>query len=382
MWIIKKYGKALVLFLSLCLTFVAFSVCVSAEGTQMPDGYRDFLDSLPSDTSDVLPEGIYSEDAGEVADAVKVMSGIEYLLSAVISCFGAGLSRILPHALTLLGVLLVGAVGSTLSAHLSGGAAGAFDICSRLVVFASVGGVAVSVLMDVKEYFTQLCAGITAFIPLSSTLYAMGGNIGAASSSGAGLLCALGVTELLSGVVVVPMFCFCIALSFIGCISAEVGVGSLGASVKRIFLTALGFITAVLSLSLSSQTLISSKADNLAMKGARVFLGSIPVTGGTVSSGLGTLVSGIELIRGAVGVGGIIIILILLLPVIVELWLIRGIYSTLGTVAGAFGMSQEGKLLSEVSELYGILEGVCLMCSLTFFVSMAVLCRSAAAIGG
>jgi len=163
--------------------------------------------------------------------------------------------------------------------------------------------------------------------------------------------------------------------------TATVGVGGMGASVKKIFLGALGVISMILSMSLSTQTLIASKADNLAMKGARMFLGGIPVTGGAVSSGIGTLASSVELIRGVVGIGGIIVVMLMLLPIIIELLLIRLVYMLLSNFAGALGMSGEQRMLSEISELYGILEGVSIMCSAIFVIAMAVLCKSSAAIG-
>ena len=358
----------------------ALTLCVCAEENKMPDEYKDFLDSLPNDAASSLPEGIYSEDVQEVADAVSRMSGVEYLFSLLIQGFGSGLSRVIPQLALVVGLLTASAVGGLLSTHFSPSAAKIYGLCSRLALFCAIGGVAVSVLLNVKEFFSRLCATVSAFVPLSATLYTMGGNIGAAMKSGAGLLFTLGAVEFISGAVVVPLFCFCLCMSLVSCASADIGSVSLGGGVKKAFLSVLGIITMILSLSLSSQTLISAKADSLAMKGAKMFLGGIPVTGGTVSSSLGTLASSVELIRGTVGVGGIIILLMLLLPTLIELWLMRCMYSLLGSFSGMLGMAGEQRLLTEVSELYGILEGVAVMCSVVFFVAMGVLCTSAPAI--
>lgn len=376
----KRLIKILFAILSVFLLLCVFFVVIGAEENTMPDGYGDFLDKLPDDTKDLLPENIYSENADKVADAVSEMSGVEYLLSAIVSCFGSSLGKIIPHVALLMGLIVLSSLGGLMSAHIGATASRAFDICSRLAVFCAIGGVAISVLEDVKEFFIRLTGIISAFVPLSATIYTMGGNVSAAFKSSSGLLATLGIVEFISGVVVIPLFCFCLALSLVSSMTSEVFTGSLGGSVKKTFLTALGIITAILSLSLSSQTVIASKADSLAVKGAKMFLGSIPVTGGAVSSSLGTLASSMELIRGAVGVGGIIILLLLLLPVIIELWLMRSIYSLLGSLSGMLGMAGEHKLFLEVSELYGILEGVAIMCSVVFCVAMATLCAASPAI--
>ena len=377
----KNKGRK-ILFFATAFTLFLFmlTTLASAEESRMPDGYRDFLDSIPNDASDALPDGLFSEDIEEVADAVSQMSGIEYLFAMLIQSLGSGLGRVIPHLLLIIGLLVVSAVGGLLSTHFSPSMVKIYDACSRLSLFCAIGGVAVSLLLDVKEFFSRLSGTVAAFIPLSASLYTMGGNVSAAMKSSAGLLSCLGIIEFISGAVVIPLFCFCLCMSLVSSMSSDVGSVSLGGAVKKAFMNILGIITMILSLSLSSQTLIAAKADSLAMKGAKMFLGKIPVTGGAVSSSLGTLASSLELIRGAVGVGGIIIILLLLLPTLVELWLMKTLYSLLGSFSGMLGLSGEQRLLCDVSELYGILESVAIMCSLVFIVSMAVLCRSAPAI--
>lgn len=377
-----KRKRSKVLFTVCVLALVFYGMCTYASAAEsMPDTYSFFIESLPSDTSQALPDGMFSSDADSVSDAVSQMSGVEYLFSALLSSFGVGIRRILPHTAMLICVLAVASVMSMISAHLSVSAGRALDMCSRLVIFGAVGGVAVSVLGDVKEYLGSLSTAVASFIPLSSVLYTMGGNVGTALKTSSSLMATLGIIEVLSGVIVVPLFCFCLCMSLVSCMGRDIGGFSLGGAVKKSFLSVLGVISALLSLSLSSQTVIASRSDNLAMKGARVFLGSIPVAGGAVSSGVGTIASSISLIRTSVGVGGIVIIFLLLLPTVIELWLIKVIYSLLGGVSGMLGMSGEQRLLLEVSELYGILEGVTVMCSVVFVVAMGMLCAIPAAVG-
>lgn len=380
----KKSKKRLekILFGAVCILLLSgvYLICVGAQESGMPNGYEDFIDALPDGTKDILPDGIYSDDADKVADAVSEMSSAEYLLSAAIGCFGKALGRVIPHTALLASLIILSSLVGLMSAHVSRDTSRLFNTFSRLLLFCAIGGVAISVLSDVLEFFSGLGSITTAFVPLSATLYTMGGNVGAALKSSAGLLVTLGIVEFISGVVVVPLFCFCLSMSLVSGMSSDVGAGSVGGSVKKIFMSALGIITAILSVSLSTQTLIASRADSLAMKGAKTFLGNIPVSGGVVSSSLGTLISSLELIRGTVGVGGIIILLLLLLPLIIELWLMRSVYSLLGGFSGMLGMSGEHKLFMEVSELYGILEGAAIMCCVAFFVSMAILCASSPAI--
>ena len=358
-------------------------LCVrtSAEESEMPDEYRDFLDSLPEGSENLLPENFYSDKFDSVSDAVEQMSGMDYLISLLIQSLGRGFSDVFPHIVLLISLVILSALGDMAFAHISPSGNKIYEICSHIVLFCAIGGVAVEVLSDVKTFFYELNAATAAFIPLSAALYTMGGNINAAVSSSTGLMFTLGVVQFISGVVVVPLFCFCVCTSFISCVSGDIVGGGVGSSVKKAFMTVLTVITAILGLSLSSQTLISSKADNLAMRSARIFTGNIPVSGGVVSSSIGTIASSVELIRSVVGVGGIIVLLWLLLPVFLQLWIIRMVYNLLGSVSGALGQGGQQRLFCEISELYGILEGVVIMCSLVFILGMAILCRTAPAVG-
>lgn len=374
----KKRGFILICVLAICLLFC---VRTSAEETQMPDEYRDFLDSLPEGAENVLPENFYSDKFDSVTDSVEQMSGMEYLTSLLLQSLGRGFSDVFPHVILLISLVILSALGNMAFAHISPSGNKIYEICSHIVLFCAIGGVAVEVLSDVKVFFSELNVSMAAFVPLSATLYTMGGNINAAVSSSTGLLFSLGVIQFISGVVVMPLFCFCLCTSFISSISGDIIGGGIGEGVKKAFMTTLTVITAILGLSLSSQTIISSKADNLAMRGARIFAGNIPVSGGIVSSSIGTIASSVELIRSVVGVGGIIVILWLLLPVFLQLWIIRTLYSLLGSVSGALGQSGQQRLFCEISELYGILEGVVIMCSLVFVLGMAILCRTAPAMG-
>jgi hypothetical protein len=80
----------------------------------------------------------------------------------------------------------------------------------------------------------------------------------------------------------------------------------------------------------------------------------------------------VELLRGSIGVIGIVIIILMLVPVIVELALLRLALSLGAFFAGLMGCSSEQRLLSELSGLYGYLEGVAVLCSVIFLISFGI----------
>ena len=106
----------------------------------------------------------------------------------------------------------------------------------------------------------------------------------------------------------------------------------------------------------------------------------IPVVGGTVSSTLGTLAASVELLRGAVGVLGVVIILMMLIPVVVYLAAMRGALAVASFTAGMLGCSGEKRLLDEIGSLYGYLEGIAAISAVVFIIAMAIFASTAAAV--
>jgi len=100
-----------------------------------------------------------------------------------------------------------------------------------------------------------------------------------------------------------------------------------------------------------------------------------------VSSTLGTLAASVELMRGAVGVIGVAVVLLLLIPIIVELALLRAVFALAAFLAGMLGCSSEHKLLNEIGSLYGYLEGVAVLSSVVFIVAFAIFAATCSAVG-
>lgn len=363
------------------LLYLICTLCLSVSAReQMPDEYGDYIDSIPEDIRNGLDEGMLSDVREDVIGAAERMSSIGFVMTLLLNSVGRGIAEMLPHVLCLFGIVILSSLGSTMVSHLSPHFR-TVEICSRLAFFACIGWTSIDVIGNVKEYLTGLFATVASFVPLSGVLYCMGGNVSTAASTGVGLTLTLSVIQFICISIAIPLFCFCMALVFCSAADAEINASGLCAAIKKPFMSILAIVMSVLAVSLTTQTLISAKADGVAMRGAKVLAGTqIPVAGGTVSATLGTVASGVELLRGAVGVGGIIVIAMSVLPMIIKLWMLR---TTYGLISGASGMLSLGGAqgaLNSVSELYGILEGVCVMCALIFVVALSLFSSTGAAL--
>ena len=349
------------------------------EGQKMPDEYSDFINSLPSDVTDKL-DGALTDDKDSLEDAAIALSSGENVINMLIDLFFEQAKASLPMLAMLLGLVIVSAVLNTLSSSFGGGLGGGISLCARLCTYALISGTAISSLEAVSSYFSSLFSAVAAFLPLSATLYAMGGNLTLAATSVSGISLMLTVCQLVCAHTVVPVFCVCLSLSLISVFDGAVsfaGAKIIG-SIKKWYNIALGLVMTLLTASLAAQTIVASRADGVAMKGIKFAAGTlIPISGGAVSSTLGTLVSSVALIRGSVGVIGIIALILLLLPTLISLMLMRFSYGIAEVCAGLLSATGEQKLLCEIGSIYGYLEGVAILCSSVFIIALAIFCSVA-----
>ena len=325
--------------------------------------------------TDRLPDGVFSDESYEISSAAGELSSPVYLLGEVLGALGEGIREVLPSLALLIGIVIISALCRIMSSYFGAGLGRAVDMCARLCTFAAIAGVALGAVDRLTEYFSRLFSAVASFLPLSATLYAMGGNLTAAASSTATLSTILTVCQFFCSYTVLPVFCICLSLSLLSVFDGQGSVAgsTVGGILRKWYMTALSFVMMILTSTLATQSILSAKADRAAMRGMKFAVSNfVPVSGGTLSSTLGTLAAGVELLRGAVGVIGIAVIIIMLIPPLIELALMRTVFGIASFCAGMLGAVGEQKLLSELGSLYGYLEGVAALCSAIFLVAFGI----------
>lgn len=377
------------LILSLC--FVLFFMSVgfldtSAESLEtMPDSYTDLEEYLPEEIAGLLPNGLFSPDTEEALQAAEALTRPEYLFRVVLEAIGLRIDEAVGLLCTLLALLLLSALLHRLRETVTGVGGEGVAFCLRLSMYALIITRAAAMIGWVKTYFAQLSTLMTGLIPMMGTLYALGGNITGAAATEGTLVLSLQFCEYATASVTPAVCGVCLAFALLDGFGGgmQVRFSALGGQIKKWYTWFLGFVTFLLGVALSTQTLLAASADSLGMKGIKYAVGQmIPVVGGAVSGTLGTVAAGVELIRGVSGVCGLILIGLLLLPTLVQLLLFRMCYQAAATAASMLGCDGEAGLLGELGSLYGYMAAASGICSVVFVLALAIFSHSGAAIGG
>jgi len=383
-----KHRKYFLLPLLLALTFFSAIVGVSAENTnaaadQMPEEFFTLLESIPEDIAALLPEELFSSDRAQVGEAVSQMSSFGYLMQVLLSLIGANLTECLGVLASVCGLLILSSVCGTLrTSFRNEGVGQAFSFCSTLVILLSFFSQSYRCLASVTDYFARLCHFSAASIPIMGALYAMGGNVSTAVASASGLSVFMAVIEQVVGKSILPFCGICMALALISSINPAIRTGSLLSTVKKNYTTALAFLMMFLLAMLAAQTTLAARSDTLAMKSVKFAAGNlIPVVGGSVSELLRTVSASVGYLRGTVGICGVLLLILMLLPTLVKLLLFRLTWQLAASLGDLLGCDLEKKLLDEVASLLGYLVAAVSICSSVLILSLTLLAHCASALG-
>ena len=374
---------ALLLLFPLLVLSAAADEPTTGTTTAMPDEYTALLEAIPEDLQSLLPEGLFSSDPDEVGDAVREMSDFSRLLQTLLSLVGAKLGDCLSILGSVAGLLILSAVCNAVRSSFRSETVGrAFSFCATLVITLALLTQSYCSIESVTSYFSNLGTLTGAALPLMGALYAMGGNVSVAVVSASGLSIFMTLLETFVCRSIVPFCGVCMAFSLVNSLDPSLRTGTLLSTVKKNYTTALAFLMMLLLAMLATQTTLAARSDTLLMRSAKFAAGNvIPVVGGSVSELLRTVSASVGYLRGTVGICGILLLLLMLLPTLVELLLLRMTWQLSASLADLLGCDTQKKLLDEFASLLGYLVTAVCICSSVLMLSLSLLTHCASAIG-
>ena len=352
------------------------------NGDSLPKAYQDLLNALPPAILERLPEGTLSSSAEEVGSAVGEMSSFSYLCKTVFSLVGLRLGDALKLLASVVGILILSSVGRAFCTSFGKPeVARAFSFLMTLIIIVTLFATGFGTIEATTTYLHTLNAFTSASVPLMGGLYAMGGNAAAAVATSAGLSLFMTVLEEIVGKSIVPFCGICLSLALIGACEGGPRLGGLLSGLKKKYTLMLSFFMMLLLAMLSSQTVLGASQDTLAMRSAKFAAGNmIPVVGGSVGELLRSVSASVGYMRTSVGICGVLLLLFLMLPTLVELLLARTTWQICSFFAELLGCDGEKRLLDEFASINGYLIAAVAICSSVLFLTFTLLPHCAVAL--
>ncbi len=360
-----------------------FILPASAEA--MPEEYADFADAIPKDVAEMLPEGFFSGDIGEISGAVGEVISPKYILKTVFGFIRGGLSGAFSLFAMLVGLLALAALLNSFadglaSSSLKSAVAYGSSICTATAAVS----LQLPRVIASASFFTRICALMNSLLPIMGVLYLSGGNTAGAALSSSTLIFQINLIELGATVLVIPAVCACMALTLADTIRiGESSLSGVSGMIKRTVAFVFGLCSTLLMASLSAQSILSAAGDSAGARAVKFVAGNmIPVVGSTVGETLRTLATSVKLLRSTVGIAGIAVLALMILPILTELFLTRFVLNTAAAIGEIMGCRQVVKLYRELASLYGYVIAASAMASLLCIFALTVFAVGQVAIGG
>ena len=358
-------------------------VCVSAEeNIEIPDAeWEGFVDSMPPEVEEYFDLDSFSEQKS-FSDSVEKMTEPSYIANAVLELMGVELEGSYKLLLLVAGILIISAVLSTVAGQSESAALkSVMRFCSLGALFCSVGYIFYSHFSRLEIFFERIAVFVNGMIPVTASIWALGGNVTTATAGSATLYCFLNVFEKLWAASAIPISALLIMLGFCDVLCTELKTGRIVGTVKKIYGFFLGLTMTVLLSSLAAQTTLTAAADSVTARTGRLVTNTvIPIVGGNLGEALRTVASSVVYLKGIFGVGGIIIIALLTLPMALSIILTRFVFSVCSAFADIIGCGDESKLLASFSDAYGSMLAVVVGVGMMFVLALCIFIKTVVAV--
>ena len=370
-----------VLLVSAVIIFM-LSISVSASAKSDFSELDGFVETLPEQFKEEIESSEGEDKIEKLENAVIKMSSGEQMLSKLIEAIGLQAESVLKLFFAICALLILSSMFRTASSSFDNDAlTSAVRFCSTGALFATVVYTQYSHFERVESFFESLGSLMNAMIPITATVWAIGGNIGCASVGSASLYLMLNVCEGLFGLSVIPVCSVMSVLGLCDAMSDEMKTGRLLGAIKKIYGFFLGIVMTVLVSSLAAQTSISAAADSTAARTVRMMSGSfIPVLGGSIGETLRTVSGGVVYLKNVFGFGGVLMIAGTLLPVAISLLLTRIVFLITAGLADILGCPNESRLLENLGDTFGTILAVCVSVSVMFVLALCIFMQSIVAV--
>lgn len=241
------------------------------------------------------------------------------------------------------------------------------SVCALLVPTAlSSVTASVSALKGVSTFMLS-------FIPVFATATAVSGAVGTSVVMSSVLLVVTQGLSYISSFVITPLMGGYLAVSISACVSPLISQSGIAESIKKVALWILSLASTVFLGVLGIQTTVSASADSLSMRTAKFILGStVPVAGTAIAEAFSTVTASINLLRSSVGIYGVVALVAIFAPLILELLLWRLSLLINITVSDIFSLSKISALLRAIDMMLSLLIGIILCVTVVFIISLTL----------
>lgn len=335
------------------------------------EGVSDMYGALPDGVRDSLPDRL-ENDISENGESAVASLGAEYIASLAASALKAAFAYSVKPLAAVIGVLLLSALLNSAGAAAAGGEAVALS--SAVSVTVTLFGAITPLFKLTSDTLSGIGLIMKGILPVMTGIYAMSGNITAASVNSTWLMLLLTFLETLTENLLMPLLCTCtgfIAVTTLSRFTGAPDMSGVSGELKKALTFLLAAAGTVFTTVMAHQTALAKSADSVALRSLKFASGNmIPVIGGALGEAADGYLAGVSLIRSASGTLAAAAVISYVLPALLKIAVLRAGLSAVAAGAEIMGRGKEAAVVREAGEVLGI--AVALICTASVLSVIAV----------
>lgn len=368
----SKFLKA-VFVIIIAFVFIMLSVTATASfGEEETEYLKGVEDDLNNALNEDAREYFEKEDISITENVTQKLT-FEQIIKEFLHTLSGGIKGSVSLFATLLAVVVICAMTDSMYSKNN-------EISSvlELVGVMAVIGVLFSRIISTIDYISVTINDIGKFmltyVPVFASIIGGVGSVISATSYYVTLIAIAEISSLVAMNILVPVLSILLALSIIGSINTALSFSAVIDSVRKAFLWVVGLIMTIFVGSITIQGIVGVSADTVTTKAAKFMLSSfVPVVGGAISEAYSTVKGSLGLIRSCVGSFGIVAVLSMIIPPLVNILTVKLAIALASIISDTLGVNRVSSILKSSATVLTLSMALLLCMGLMLIISTTVM---------
>lgn len=356
---------------ALLIVFLLHSSSFAFEGIDV----SEFIDEVKTYNNDIFPEFANENWLNNILNGNLEMSGqtiIKKVLNLILKEFKENTSLLFK----IIGITFICAILKNLQNAYNGNVSEiAFYVCYMLIIvlivsaFSNISSICISSIKKLKDFMELI-------IPLLIALLVGMGNISTATILQPVLLGMISAISILISNFVIPIVMTSTVLNLVSNISTQINVDKIGTFLKKTVMYILEFVMIIFIGLLSIEGSLASGVDGVTSKITKtVVSNAVPVVGKLISDTADSVLGGISITKNAVGIIGILVILIIAVTPLVKSFILMTLFNLTSAICDSIADSRISKCMSLTADSMKLMFGIMVMISFLFIIAITLMIK-------
>ncbi len=310
--------KVVVIFITVFLFFSCSVFTFATDAGEYPgeDLAEKLLDETPSAVRELSDELGINQITPETIMQLNPMD----LISLIIEQIKTYLLRPLKSVGVVFAIVVFCAVVEAVRPSGDRTLNGAFFTVSSLAVSAVFLSSAIECIKKASGVVEDFSSFMVGYVPIFASTLTASGYVNSAGAYSAVMFLVCQIVSKVAANILLPLLGIYLAISIVGGINPTLKLNVVADSFKTCVNKTLGFSLTIFVGMMSLQTLVTVGSDNVAIKAGKYLIGNfVPVVGSAISEVFLSVQGYMKLMKNCIGWYGVIAVLLLFLPIIVEI---------------------------------------------------------------